>query len=119
VAAEQGDYGRATALLKESLLLGRDIGARELLATGLESLAWVAAARGQADRAARLGGVAEALRGVLGAPLPPDERASHERAVNAVRTVLGEEGTTVAWAAGRALTLDEAIAQALAVGPPA
>jgi hypothetical protein len=77
-------------LLEEALLLSRDIGTRELMAAGLESVAWVAAACGQARRAARLCGAAEAMRAAL-----------------------GEEAFAAAWAAGRALPLDEAIALAL------
>jgi hypothetical protein len=61
VAYQQVDHGRAAPLLEEALLLGRNIGARALVAGGMECLAWVAAARGQPHRAARLGGAAEAL----------------------------------------------------------
>jgi hypothetical protein len=113
VALSQGEYGRAAALLEEALLLSRDIGTRELVAAGLECLAWVAAARGQSRRAARGCGAAEALREVLGAPLPPDERADHDQAVHAMRTALGEEAFAAAWSAGRALPLEQAIALAL------
>jgi predicted ATPase/Tfp pilus assembly protein PilF len=117
VAERQGEFRQAAAMLKESLLLGRDIGSREVLATGLESMAWVAAACGQADQAARLGGAAEMLREVRGAPLSPDKQAGHARVVAGLRSVLGEEGAAAAWAAGRTLTLDDAIALTLDVDP--
>jgi tetratricopeptide (TPR) repeat protein len=116
VVLSQGEYGRAAALLEEALLLSRDIGTRELVAAGLESLAWVAAACGQSWQAAQLCGAAEALRDVLGAPLPPDERAGHDQAVQAMRAALGEEGSAAAWAAGRALPLEQAIALAVERG---
>jgi hypothetical protein len=79
----------------------------------LEGLAWVAAADEQSPRAARLGGAAEALREALGAPLPASLCAGHDRAVQAMRTALGEEACAAAWAAGRALPLEQAIAEAL------
>jgi hypothetical protein len=100
-------------LLEEALLLSRDIGTRELVAAELECLAWVAAALGQQERAARLCGAAEALREMLGAPLPPDERAGHDQAVHAMRAALGEETFAATWAAGQALPLEQAIALAL------
>src|SRR5206468_2937904 len=58
----QGDLGRAAARLRESLLLSHKIGTRWLVIGNLESLAWVAVAKAQPQRAARLGGAAEALR---------------------------------------------------------
>jgi hypothetical protein len=114
VAYRRGDNGRAAALLGEALLISRDIGAREVVAIVLETLAWVTAASDQAELAARLGGAAEALREVIGAPVPPDERADHEQAMQAMRQALGEAGFAAAWAAGRMLPLETAIAEALA-----
>jgi predicted ATPase len=72
--------------------------------------------QGQAPRAARLGGAAAALREALGIPLSPLQphlRADHELAMQALRAALGEEVFAAAWAAGRALPLEEAVAQAL------
>jgi predicted ATPase/Tfp pilus assembly protein PilF/DNA-binding XRE family transcriptional regulator len=117
VAYDQGDHGRAAALVGESLLLGRDIGARHLVAASLESLGWVAAARGQAEQAARLAGATVALREILGVPLPPAFRAGHDRAVQAMRAALGEEAFAAAWAEGRTLPLEAAIAAALQADP--
>jgi tetratricopeptide (TPR) repeat protein len=117
VAQRQGDYGRAAALHEESLLLSHELGARNLVADCLEGLAWVTVVNGQAGRAARLGGAAEALREVLGALLPPDERAGHDLAVQAMRAALGEEDLASAWAKGRALPLEESIALALEGAP--
>jgi tetratricopeptide (TPR) repeat protein len=116
VASMQGEYAGAATLIEEGLLLGRDIGARDLAADSLESLGWVAAARGQPQRAARLGGAAGALREALGAPLWPEQRAGHDRAVRAMRAALGEDAFTGAWAEGQALTLEQAIALALERG---
>lgn len=41
-------------------------------------------------------------------------RVLHHRQVAAARAALAEEAFAAAWAAGRAMTLDEAVAEALA-----
>jgi hypothetical protein len=118
MAAAQGDDGRAAARLSEGLRLSHAIGAADLVAWSLESLAGLAAARGQARRAARLGGAAAALRQEKGAPLPPAERSTHERAVHTVRTALGDEAFATAWAEGQALPREQAVAYALETSAP-
>jgi hypothetical protein len=59
-------------------------------------------------------GAAEALRTVLGAPLPPSERAAYEHDVAAARDQLDDATFRAMWAEGRALPLHQAIAEALA-----
>jgi hypothetical protein len=68
---------------------------------------------GQGERAARLLGAAAALRETIGAPLPLPERADVEQAVAGARAALGEAEWTAAFAAGRMLSLEQAIAEAL------
>jgi hypothetical protein len=80
---------------------------------GLEELAWSTTACGRHARAALLGGAAEAMREDLGMLLPGDQRAGHAEAVEAMRVALGAEAYAAAWAEGRALPLDEAVALAL------
>src|SRR5437016_4492331 len=65
------------------------------------------------ERAARLFGTAQALREAIGAPLPPVERAEHECHLAAARAALGEAAFTLAWMAGRAMSLDQAIDTAM------
>jgi hypothetical protein len=72
----------------------------------------VAGAEGDAERAARLFGAAEALREALGAPLPPVERAHYDRSIATVRAALGEKAFAAAWTAGRAMPLEAAVARA-------
>jgi len=78
----------------------------------------VALESGQAERAARLLGASAALHEAIGAmppaELPGDLGNGPERA----RAVLGEAAFEAAWAAGRALSVDEAITEALAVAAP-
>ena len=53
------------------------------------------------------------MREALGAPQPPQEQAETEQAVAVARAALGEAAWAAALAAGQALTLEEAIAEAL------
>jgi non-specific serine/threonine protein kinase len=69
-------------------------------------------------RAARLFGAAEALRERVGAAPHPPWRAEHERWMATAWVELGEEAFAAAWAEGRALSLDQAIADALAAAAP-
>jgi len=55
-----------------------------------------------------------ALRQIIGAPQPPPERLDTQDAVATARAALGEPGWAASIAAGQALTVDRAIAEALA-----
>jgi hypothetical protein len=114
VAWRQGDRRRAMTLLRESLVLRREMGNRPGIAECLEGLAAVATVD-QGERAVRLLGAAEALRRVIAMPLPPVERPGHAATVMALRAALGEPTFAVAWEAGQAMTLEEVVAEALAL----
>jgi tetratricopeptide (TPR) repeat protein len=109
----QGDSGAARAFFEESLAIFREQGNKRGIVVGLEGLAAVAVAQGEPEHAARLFGSAEGLREAIGAGMPPAERAEHDRSVAAARTALGQEAFAAAWAEGRAMPLDEAVALAL------
>ncbi|HYN88590.1 MAG TPA: tetratricopeptide repeat protein, partial [Ardenticatenaceae bacterium] len=112
VAREQGDPRRAEALYKESLALLWDIHERAGIAACLESIGGLLVAQGDCRRAATLLGVAEALRDATEMPLPPGARASYDRTLAALRACLDGDELAAAWAAGRAMPLDRAIASA-------
>ena len=113
VRHEQGDTGRAGALFSESLALSRAGGlALYFVLQALEGAAGVAGAQGQPERAARLFGATDALRAAVGVPVRPVDRRLYDRDVTAVRAALGAETFAAAWAAGRALSLEQAIAEA-------
>jgi non-specific serine/threonine protein kinase len=113
LARAQGDCGAARALIQESLAIFRALADKAAIVIDLEGLAAVAAAQAQSERAACLFGAAEALRELLGAPLPPADRAEHDRSVAAAGTALGEAAFATAWAEGRAMSWDEAACVAL------
>jgi hypothetical protein len=111
---EEGDHERARSHCVDSINLYRELGDRRNVATLLGQLASQAGRRGQGSRAARLWGAAAALREAIGAPLSPAQRESHERAVAPVRAACGEAEFAAAWIAGEALTLEQAVAEAIA-----
>jgi predicted ATPase/DNA-binding CsgD family transcriptional regulator len=114
-ASRQGDYARAVPLAHETIRLRFDLGQFWSLPASFEDLAEVALATGRAEQAARLYGAAEIQRELQSTPFGTAWRAEHERRIGAVRHALRPEVFAAAWAAGRALTLEEAIAEALAV----
>jgi hypothetical protein len=79
----------------------------------LEGLAAIAAAQGAGERAARLWGAAEALREQTSLPKDALVNQDYERWMAAARTRFDAATFAAAWAAGRALTLEQAIAAAL------
>ena len=82
----------------------------------LEDLARLAAARGQAERAFCLIGVATAIRDATGAPLTSDDRAKLDHDLEPAGAALGKERRAAAVAEGRAMSLAQAVAHALRAG---
>jgi len=74
-------------------------------------------AQKQSQRAARLLGAAEALREATGTPMTPVETTEYELTLPTVRSRLGEATFNAAWAEGRALIIEQAIALALRNSP--
>jgi hypothetical protein len=69
----------------------------------------------------RLFGAAEALRAATGWRLPPAYASGYERYLAAARAELDEATFAAAWIEGSGLTLEQAVAEALAfdAGSPA
>ncbi len=110
VEASQGNYAMARSLYEESLAIARKRGDKGGIAFYQEKFASVVAAQGEFTWAARLRGAAEVLREAIGAPRPPFERVSYEQAVAAARAQLGEKSFAAAWAEGRSMTPEQALA---------
>jgi non-specific serine/threonine protein kinase len=121
IACERGDTASAAAYLSEALPLTMTYSDPEGNAHSLLLACFgvLAVASGQMDRAARLLSRAEALRREIGAISALPERAQFERALATARAALGEERFTAAWAAGKTLPLDHAMAEANALATAA
>jgi non-specific serine/threonine protein kinase len=114
VYARQGEYQRSMSYLHESLRAYQDVGEVTGVAGCLEALGGVALGRGDATRAARLFGGAAILAGLHTVESEPQTQRMRERTLAAIRRTLGESAFAAAWAEGRALSLDAAVALALA-----
>jgi predicted ATPase/transcriptional regulator with XRE-family HTH domain len=113
VARAHGEDTRATKLYRESLVFNRKHGNNLWISDCLAAVAGVAATQRRSLYAARLFGKAEALRQSLATPLSVLASQTHARDVDSVRAQLGEAAFEAALAAGRALSLEQAIAEAL------
>jgi len=110
VAVAQGDLALARRRYQQCLTILQEIGSQKFLAACLESLAVLDTGQGAPRHAARLWGAAEVLRKVMGTPLHPVYRANYEQATAQARTALGEQAFRTAWAQGRNMTPEEALA---------
>jgi tetratricopeptide (TPR) repeat protein len=106
-----GDYARATALFRQIISEHKE--ARWTIPASLEGLAALAAAQGAGERAARLWGAAEVVREATNLPIDAIDARAYERWVAAARTRFDANAFAAAWAAGRAMTVEQAIAYAL------
>jgi predicted ATPase len=112
-----GDVADARADFARSVTVSTSIGHVEGLAYGLEGMVAVAAQTGDAERAGRLAGAARALRersGLHNGPMFTFHQAYLDQLVAAGK---GEQ-LDAAIAAGRELTVEQAVSEALDVGNP-
>jgi len=107
-----GRCEQARKIFVESLLLFQDAGHKIGFPLLFTALANIARAQGDPERAARLLGAAEALREAVGIPVEPFRRADYDRDVAAVRAALSAATFAAAWAQGRAMPLEQAVAYA-------
>jgi hypothetical protein len=122
VVLRQGDGRQAAASFGESLVLYQDLKRKHGVIECLIGLACVAAATvgGQpapAERAARLFGAAEGLFEATGGGLAAADQAEHDRYLALAREQLDEAVFGAAWAEGRAMTMEQAVAYALEGAP--
>ena len=114
LARDRGDLASAWTHYTESVILARESGDRLFVADALDGVASVAAGQRRTERAARMHGAAAIARERLGAQVPSWDQPAHEGQVASVRAALGEVAFAAAWAAGAALPLGAAVAEALA-----
>ncbi|MEA2523389.1 MAG: hypothetical protein QOF73_616, partial [Thermomicrobiales bacterium] len=112
-ALTRGDVTAAAAHYRESLERWGHLREKIHLGGCLFGAARVAVMTDQPEQAARLLGATEAFHESLGLILPPTLRAELTRAAAGARDALGEGALGEAWQAGRALSLADAVAEAI------
>ncbi len=119
IALAQDERAKAGSLCARSLALFQQMDDKESIAHCLQQWGCMVARRGDALRAAQLWGAAETLGGVTRSWRSFDlftlfttlgEPADYERMVSDVRAELGEQAFAAAWAEGRKMTPEQAIA---------
>jgi DNA-binding NarL/FixJ family response regulator len=110
------DPAAAFALFEESLRLGLDGGETRAMVWCLEALAGLLLSGGAPEAAVRLVGAASALADGIGYLPHRLERELVAAWLASARGVLDDSRSTAAWAAGRALSPEQALAEALRAG---
>jgi predicted ATPase/DNA-binding XRE family transcriptional regulator len=118
IARELGDLATAWACATANLELARDVNNPQRVVPALWQAAACAQVTGQATYAVRLFSAVTALVTATNYPLGPSleqERAAYLAALGAT---LDDDAFAAAWAEGRAMTADDAVAYALSGTPP-
>ena len=113
VAQYGGNWEQAKALFTEALNTSQELDDRSSISSSLAGLAGIIGILGEPERAARLFGVAEALREAIGVNIQAGDRPDYERSLAATRAKLDDATFDDLWGQGRVMSLDQAIAYAL------
>jgi predicted ATPase/class 3 adenylate cyclase/Tfp pilus assembly protein PilF len=116
-AAYRGDIEGAAALLPQALELARELREPDVTGMCLTGAAALAVAGGDLMEAGRLCGAAERLHEAMGWT-PAETRLLANRLLAAARERSGAEGLELGLTEGRHMSVDEAVAVALAVADP-
>jgi hypothetical protein len=116
IATATGDYAAARDHYGESMRRRLRIDRKIGVAFTLSGLAGLAAARGQIARAVRISGAAARLCELSGVPSHRTQQGTIRGTLPGMRAALGAAGYDAAWAEGRAMTMEQAVAHALEEG---
>ena len=116
ILRDRGEFDRARAVLAEAADAFRENGSKDDLVEVLAALACLAAMRGEAERAFRLAAAVESAGSASGVTILPVVRHEIDARLAAVRGRLRDDALARAEARGRAMSLDEALCEALASG---
>jgi non-specific serine/threonine protein kinase len=119
LARQQGDATTAVAAYAEGAAVWHADGDAWATVVALRGAALAVQEARQFEGAARLLGATEALGQAAGLPVPLPWRADRERAISSARLAMGDAPFAAAWAEGRHMGTDEAIAGAVALSAPA
>ncbi len=119
VALRQGATSHAAAHFTESLVMAQELGRTRSITLSLVGLAAMASTISEYVQAVRLLGTVAALLSASNHVLEPVVRSDYDCSMAAARAHLDDVTFDRAWAAGQALPLEQAIAEALALGAAA
>lgn len=114
----EGDYAAATSRLREAIPIFREVGFGWGLSTLAACASALAVVAGQPERAARLAGVTQAMTETSGAPPTRIVQSIATPALTAAREQLGDERFAAEQHIGRRMSMDEVVAEALAIEAP-
>jgi len=113
VAYHEGNYNQAIDCGKKALSLLNTLQLEHAIVVVLTMTAGPIGAKGKPRLAARLLAASEAQLEIMGASIKPQDKFEIDRFINAIREQLGETEFNKAWAEGRAMTLEQALAEAI------
>jgi tetratricopeptide (TPR) repeat protein len=116
LALHQNDYPLAARRFVDFFNLAHTILEKTSVCDFLSGLASVAGGTHQPERAARLSGAVQMLFESIDIPYSPFDRAEFDRHVQMARDQIGEAAFEALAAEGRAMSMEQSIAYALAVG---
>jgi predicted ATPase/DNA-binding CsgD family transcriptional regulator/transcriptional regulator with XRE-family HTH domain len=119
VALRQGATSHAAAQFTESLVVAQELGRTRSIVLSLVGLAAVASTMSEYVQVVRLLGTVDALLSASNYVLEPVVRSDYDCFMAAARAHLDDVTFDRAWAAGQALPLEQALAEALALGAAA
>ena len=115
VARLQGRFDDAADHYRSAIRALHELGDAASVTEPLQGLAAVSIARGESDLGARLLAATAAIRERIGGGPPPEWLRLGEP-LPVARAALGEDAYQAAWNAGLAMSVDEAVAEALSTG---
>ena len=119
LSSVEGKHQDAAGLYGESIKIFHDLGHKRGIARVLECFAVSAAVQSRPEQSLRLAGAAAALRQRIGAPLIPAEQSKLEKKLEPARSQLTGAAGLEAWSAGWAMSVEEAVCEALGLNDTA
>jgi hypothetical protein len=109
LACDENDLYAADIGFRDALASAAERGEQVLMIRAIEGLARVAAADGDAVRAAILLGAAAARRRTVASPVVPAEVRAYETDISGLRAALGPSSFDAAWRRGLELPVEDAV----------
>jgi ATP/maltotriose-dependent transcriptional regulator MalT len=107
-----GQFEVARSHLRDSLAIWREVGGRVLLAQLIETSAILAAAAGSYSKAFRMAGAAAAQRLEIETPPTPTWQREIDRWLQRAHAEISVEASDRSFAEGKAMSIDDAVAEA-------